>query len=124
MTVAPRLARAAPSSGVFWILVVLVVLIGAFAAILPADTFVSTFNAQTVAGDASIILILAAGANTLVIISGGLDLSIGSVMTFSAVVSALVMKDVGGDWVGWARRCSESERASCQARHGAPSTVP
>ena len=96
MTAALRLARAAPSSGVFWILVVLVVLIGAFAAILPADTFVSTFNAQTVAGDASIILILAAGA-TLVIISGGLDLSIGSVMTFSAVVSALVMKDVGGD---------------------------
>ena len=42
------------------------------------------------------ILILAAGA-TLVIISGGLDLSIGSVMTFAAVVSALVMKDVAGD---------------------------
>ena len=91
-----RLARAAPSSGVFWILVVLVALIAAFAAILPADTFVSTFNAQTVAGDASIVLILAAGA-TLVIISGGLDLSIGSVMTFAAVASALTMKEVAGD---------------------------
>jgi len=91
-----KLVRAAPSTGVFWIFVVLVVLMGAFAAILPADTFVSTFNAQTIAGDASVILILAAGA-TLVIISGGLDLSIGSVMTFAAVASALVMKDVSGD---------------------------
>jgi len=91
-----RLVRAAPSSGVFWIFIVLVALIAAFAAILPADTFISTFNAQTVAGDASVILILAAGA-TLVIISGGLDLSIGSVMTFSAVASALVMKDIVTD---------------------------
>jgi ribose transport system permease protein len=91
-----RLVRTAPSSGVFWILVVLVVLTAVFAAILPADTFISTFNAQTVAGDASVILILAAGA-TLVIISGGLDLSIGSVMTFAAVASALVMKEIAGD---------------------------
>jgi ribose transport system permease protein len=91
-----RLARLAPSTGVFWIFVVLLILIGAFAVILPPETFVSTFNAQTVAGDASVILILAAGA-TLVIISGGLDLSIGSVMTFAAVASALVMKDVAGD---------------------------
>ena len=95
MTV-PRAARALPSSGVFWILVVLVVLIAAFAVILPADTFLSTFNAQTVAGDASVILILAAGS-TLVIISGGLDLSIGSVMTFAAVASALVMKEIATD---------------------------
>jgi ribose transport system permease protein len=91
-----RLVRTAPSSGVFWILVVLVVLTAVFAAILPADTFISTFNAQTVAGDASVILILAAGA-TLVIISGGLDLSIGSVMTFAAVASALVMKEIARD---------------------------
>ena len=93
---AMRLVRAAPSTGVFWIFVVLVALVVAFAAILPADTFISTFNAQTVAGDASVILILAAGA-TLVIISGGLDLSIGSVMTFGAVASALVMEEIAGD---------------------------
>ncbi len=85
--------RSAPATGVFWILVVLVALIAAFALILPADTFVTTFNAQTVAGDASTLLVLAAGA-TVVIISGGLDLSIGSVMTFSAVAAALTMKSV------------------------------
>jgi ribose transport system permease protein len=91
-----RALRGAPSTGVFWILAVLLGLISAFAVILPADTFVTSFNAQTVAGDASIILVLAAGA-TLVIVSGGLDLSIGSVMTFSAVASALAMKEVAGD---------------------------
>jgi ribose transport system permease protein len=93
---AVRLVRVAPSSGVFWISVVLAALVTAFALILPADTFVSTFNAQTIAGDASVILILAAGA-TLVIVSGGLDLSIGSVMTFAAVASALVMKEIAGE---------------------------
>jgi ribose transport system permease protein len=89
-------ARGAAGSGAFWILVVLVALIAAFALILPSGTFVTTFNAQTVAGDASTLLVLGAGA-TLVIISGGLDLSIGSVMTFAAVASALVMKDITGD---------------------------
>jgi ribose transport system permease protein len=96
VSAALRLARTLPGSGVFWIFVVLIALVAAFTAILPADTFATTFNAQTVAGDASVILILAAGA-TLVIISGGLDLSIGSVMTFAAVASALVMKEVAGD---------------------------
>jgi ribose transport system permease protein len=101
VSAALRLARAVPASGVFWIFVVLVALVVAFTAILPPDTFATTFNAQTVAGDASVILILAAGA-TLVIISGGLDLSIGSVMTFAAVAAALVMKDVAGDASGHA----------------------
>jgi ribose transport system permease protein len=72
---------------------VLLALIGVFAIVLPSNTFLTLFNAQTVAVDASILLILAAGA-TLVIISGGLDLSIGSVMTFSAVASVLIMRDV------------------------------
>ena len=94
-------ARRAPTSGMFWIFVVLVGLVVAFSLALPGGTFVTTFNAQTIAGDASTLFVLAAGA-TLVIISGGLDLSVGSVMTFSAVVAALVMKDVGGDAGGHA----------------------
>ena len=90
------IARRAPSTGMFWIFVVLVALVAAFSIALPSGTFVTTFNAQTIAGDASTLLVLGAGA-TLVIVSGGLDLSIGSVMTFSAVVGALVMKQVAGD---------------------------
>jgi ribose transport system permease protein len=90
-----RAARAAAHSSFFWILVVLIALVCAFTVILPSGTFLTTFNAQTLAGDTSTLLILAAGA-TLVIVSGGLDLSIGSVMTFSAVISIVVMKEVGG----------------------------
>jgi ribose transport system permease protein len=90
-----RLARSAGRMGMFWILAVLVALVAAFALILPSGTFVTTFNAQTVAGDASTLLVLGAGA-TFVIVSGGLDLSIGSVMTFAAVASALVMKEIAG----------------------------
>lgn len=82
-------------SSAFWILLVLIVEVVTFALVLPPETFFSTFNAQTIAADAAVLLILSAGA-TMVIVSGGLDLSIGSVMTLAAVVSALVMKDVGG----------------------------
>jgi ribose transport system permease protein len=95
----PRIAdilRGAPRTGFFWILLVLIALIAGFAILLPSGTFLTTFNAQTMAGDSSTLLILAAGA-TLVIISAGLDLSIGSVMTFSAVASVLAMGQIAGD---------------------------
>jgi ribose transport system permease protein len=95
---APRgrqLARAAVRSSVVWILLVLLVELVTFSLILPSGTFLSTFNAQTIAADAAVLLILGAGA-TIVIIAGGLDLSIGSIMALAAVVGALVMKDVSG----------------------------
>ncbi|HET8813617.1 MAG TPA: ABC transporter permease [Solirubrobacterales bacterium] len=90
-----RLLRGAVRSSAFWILIALVVEILTFSLLLPSGTFLSTFNAQTIAADSAVLLILATGA-TFVIISGGLDLSIGSVMTLAAVVAALVMRDVGG----------------------------
>ncbi len=107
----------------FWILIVLVALVVAFAAILPTDTFVTTFNAQTMAGDASTLLVLAAGA-TIVIIAGGLDLSIGSVMTFSAVAATLLMKEVSGarPTTSWKRPWWACSRGSAAARPGARST--
>jgi ribose transport system permease protein len=107
-------ARRAPTSGMFWIFVVLVGLVAAFSIVLPSGTFVTTFNAQTIAGDASTLLVLAAGA-TLVIVSGGLDLSIGSVMTFSAVVGALLMKEVAGDGGGHALAAAVAGTGLCLA---------
>jgi len=107
-------ARRAPASGMFWIFVVLVALVAAFSLVLPSGTFATTFNAQTIAGDASTLLVLAAGA-TLVIVSGGLDLSIGSVMTFSSVVGALVMKDVAGDAGGHPLAAAVAGLAVCLA---------
>lgn len=90
-----RTLRTAVRSSAFWILLVLVVEIVGFSLVLPSGTFLSSFNAQTIAADAAVLLILASGA-TLVIITGGLDLSIGSVMALAAVVAANTMKDVGG----------------------------
>jgi ribose transport system permease protein len=90
-----RTLQTAVRSSAFWILLVLVVEIVGFAIVLPSGTFLSSFNAQTIAADAAVLLILASGA-TLVIITGGLDLSIGSVMALAAVVGANTMKDVGG----------------------------
>lgn len=67
-----------------------------FAIITPSDTFLTTFNLQTIANDSSIVLLFAVGA-TLVIISGGLDLSQGSVATFAAVASVETMRSISGD---------------------------
>jgi ribose transport system permease protein len=81
-------------SPVVWILLVLVVEFVAFSLVLPQGTFFSAFNLQTLALDASVLLIVAAG-QTMVIIAGGIDLSIGSVWALASVVAALVMKEVG-----------------------------
>ena len=81
-------------SPVVWILLVLAVEFVAFSLVLPRGTFLSAFNLQSLALDASVLLIVAAG-QTMVIIAGGIDLSIGSLWALSSVVAALVMKQVG-----------------------------
>ena len=81
----------------FQILLVLIGIIIVFAALAP-DTFASLGNARLIAQNASILAILGVGM-TFVIITSGIDLSIGSVMVFSGVISAKLMISVGGD--GW-----------------------
>jgi ribose transport system permease protein len=78
-----------------WILLVLILEVALFSVLLPAETFLSVFNGRTILSDAAVLLILGAAA-TLVIIAGGIDLSLGSVMTLSAVVAGKIMADVGG----------------------------
>lgn len=91
--------RRAAATSIFWILSALALLIVFFSIAAPDGTFLTSFNAQTLASSASVILILAT-ALTLVIVAGGLDLSVGSVMTFSSVIGLITMKGVGGDpWV-------------------------
>lgn len=95
---ARALLRRAAATSIFWIFSALLVLVVFFAIAAPPGTFITTFNAQTLASDAAVLLILAT-ALTMVIVCGGLDLSVGSVMTFSAVIGLLVMRDVGGgEW--------------------------
>jgi ribose transport system permease protein len=83
------------ASSVFWIAAALLTLLVVFSLTTPEGTFLSLFNLQTLGNDAAVVLILAAGA-TFVIVAGGLDLSIGSVMTLAAVTSVLVMEAIAG----------------------------
>jgi ribose transport system permease protein len=78
-----------------WIGLILVALILAFSA-LEFSSFVSASNARNVATDAAVLLVLASGM-TFVIITAGIDLSVGAVLVFSGVVSVKAMNGVGGD---------------------------
>ena len=80
-----------------WIGLILAGLIIVFAT-LEYDSFVSTSNARNIFTDAAVLLVLAVGM-TYVIITAGIDLSVGAVLVFSGVVSAKFMSAVGGD--GW-----------------------
>ena len=76
-----------------WITVALVIEIGIFVAWLPAGTFASIYNLQTIASDSAVVLMLATAA-TLVIITGGIDLSVGSTLTLAAVCAGRVVHAV------------------------------
>lgn len=67
--------------------------------ILQPEFFPTVNNARNVSLDAALTIILATGA-AYVVITGNLDLSIGSVLVFAGVVSAKAMETVGGH--GWA----------------------
>jgi ribose transport system permease protein len=79
----------------FQILLVLLVIIAVFATLAPHN-FANLSNARQIVQNASILAILGVGM-TFVIITAGIDLSIGSVMVFSGVIGAKVMLAVGGD---------------------------
>lgn len=72
----------------------LVVIIVVFAAIAP-HAFLTVSNAQNLALDNSTLVIVAMAVG-LVMISGGFDLSAGSVIAVTQVVTALTFKALGG----------------------------
>jgi ribose transport system permease protein len=72
---------------------VLLALIIVFAVMRP-NAFPSTANAQNVITDTSTLLVMAV-AMTYVMVAGGFDLSIGSVLVFANVSSAEVMSAMG-----------------------------
>jgi ribose transport system permease protein len=74
---------------------ILVALIVVFS-LLSFNDFFAVANARNIATDAAVLLVLAVGA-TYVIITAGIDLSVGSVLVFSGVVSAKLMDAVGGN---------------------------
>src|SRR4051794_18949881 len=78
-----------------WIGLILLGLIIVFS-LLDPSAFVDVANARNIATDAAVLLVLATGL-TYVIITAGIDLSVGSVLVFSGVISAKVMNTVGGN---------------------------
>ncbi|SDZ16995.1 ABC transporter permease [Herbiconiux ginsengi] len=81
----------------FQIFIVLIVIVIIFSIMAP-NTFAQLSNLRLVVQNASILGVLGVGM-TFIIITSGIDLSVGSVLVFSGVVSAMVMRAVGGD--GW-----------------------
>ena len=81
----------------FQILLVLLVICIVFSALAPA-AFPGWGNWRQIIQNVSILGVLGIGM-TFVIITSGIDLSIGSVLVFSGVVSAIVMRSIGGQ--GW-----------------------
>jgi ribose transport system permease protein len=96
-----------PESGSWWarigrsqaaqIVLVLALIVVIFAVLSPGK-FLTPFNIRTTIQDTSILAVLGVGM-TFVIITGGIDLSVGSVLVFSGVIADKVMVAMGGQ--GW-----------------------
>jgi ribose transport system permease protein len=80
-----------------WTFLILLGIVAGFAA-LRFQQFATVFNFRNIAAEASSLLIIAVGM-TFVIITAGIDLSVGSVAVFSGVIAAKVMLAIGGG--GW-----------------------
>jgi ribose transport system permease protein len=79
------------------IALILLGLIFVFSA-LKFNEFFAVDNARNISTDAAVLLVIATGL-TYIIVTAGIDLSVGSVLVFSGVVSAKLMSSVGGN--GW-----------------------
>jgi ribose transport system permease protein len=86
------------SGSATWVGLILVGLIVVFSVLEPSS-FLDTDNFRNIATDAAVLLVLATGM-TFVIITAGIDLSVGAVLVFSGVVSAKAMNATG--WDNWA----------------------
>jgi ribose transport system permease protein len=83
----------------FWIALVLVALIAVFSVLAP-DAFPTVYNFQLLLIETAVLLVLSVGM-TFVIITSGIDLSVGSVLIFAGMVGGKTMEAMsGGDAAG------------------------
>jgi ribose transport system permease protein len=82
------------STSPLWIFLALVVIVAVFGVMKPSQ-FLSGFDIKTIFINASVALMLSAGM-TYVIITAGIDLSVGSVLVISGVLAAKTMIAIGG----------------------------
>jgi ribose transport system permease protein len=81
-----------------WILLVLVAIV-IFFSITGGRRFLSADNFSFISQNLAVLAVLGVGM-TFVVITSGIDLSIGSVLVFASVISAKVMAAIGGDGAG------------------------
>ena len=80
------------TTSIFLVLVGLIVIFS----LLKFEEFFTVSNARNIGTDAAVLLVVATGL-TYVVITAGIDLSVGSVLVFASVISARAMNAVGGD---------------------------
>jgi len=83
-----RMRRVIALAGPFVGLLLVIVLFG----VLAPDRFLSAYNMKTVLTQ-TVIVALGALGMTFVIVSGGIDLSVGSVIALASVVTAVMLRD-------------------------------
>jgi ribose transport system permease protein len=91
----PTLVQRIAANGALRTLLILIAIVLVFS-ILQFSNFATVSNLRNVATDVSILLVLAVGM-TFVIITAGIDLSVGSVLVFSGVIAGKLMQEVGGN---------------------------
>jgi ribose transport system permease protein len=89
-----RVRELALSSNALWIFLALTVIVIVFS-ILKPSAFLSSYNIKTMFINASVALLLSVGM-TFVIITAGIDLSVGSILVMSGVIAVKVMIAVAG----------------------------
>ena len=78
-----------------WIALFLLVIVGYFSIATPGHAFFQADNFKTIALDTSEVILLAVG-QTFVIVTAGIDLSIGGILVFSGVAGGLTMLNQSG----------------------------
>src|SRR4051812_22067348 len=79
----------------WWILFFLLAIIAYFTITSPGHAFFETDNFKNIALDTSEVILIGVG-ETFVILTAGIDLSVGGILVFSGVAGGLVMLNVSG----------------------------
>ena len=87
-------STALSSSSSLWIFLALVLIVAVFSVLKPT-AFLGSFNIKSIFINASVALTLSVGM-TFVIITAGIDLSVGSVLVFAGVITVKVMVALAG----------------------------
>jgi ribose transport system permease protein len=95
---APRIRRRPALLGSATDITAILVVIVALFSVIDFQSFFTPANFTNVLISASLLIVMAVGA-TFVLITGGVDLAVGSVLVFSGVIAGEVMKAMGGQGV-------------------------